>query len=183
MQQQQVGSMDFAGKNYYDIFSQPSGFEIDIDALTREYRRLQTAWHPDRFINGSDRERVVALQATSMLNEAYETLRSPVRRAGYLLGLKYANSAAESTHKDMDFLLRQLQWRESLEDISDRQSIDELDRLKAEVETEYTEAMKAFTHFLANDDLTAARMQHEKMQFLFKLLSEISSVEESLLDY
>ncbi len=183
MQQQNLDKVDLAGKNHFEIFSQPLGFDIDRDALASEYRRLQAAWHPDRFVNASDRERLTALQATSLLNEAYETLRSPVKRAGYLLSLKDANRPGESTHKDMDFLLRQLQWRESLEDIGQREAMDELDALKSEVEAEYSQAMRDFARHHGVDELSAARVQHEKMQFLYKLLNEIESVEETLLDY
>ncbi len=58
---------------------------IDPEDLQRRFYDLSRLLHPDRFMRKSETERQYSLDATSILNDAYRTLRDPVRRAQYLL--------------------------------------------------------------------------------------------------
>src|SRR5687768_15330486 len=75
-------------KNFFDLFGLPAGFDIDTIDLAARYRTLAREAHPDRFVNGSDAERRLAMQMTTLLNEAFRVLKEPVSRARYLLELK-----------------------------------------------------------------------------------------------
>lgn len=72
-------------KNFYDFFGFDRKLELDSDALQKRFYELSRQWHPDRFTRKSAEEQAQALEATSVLNDGYRTLRDPVKRAEYLL--------------------------------------------------------------------------------------------------
>ena len=72
-------------KNYYDFFELDRKLSIDSEGLQKRFYDLSRRWHPDRFSRKSTAEQAQALEATSILNDGYRTLRDPVRRAEYLL--------------------------------------------------------------------------------------------------
>jgi molecular chaperone HscB len=91
-------------------------FDLDLDALERQYLGLQRRLHPDRFAAKSSKERALSqLQATS-LNEAYETLKDPLKRAAALLGLlgRPVDLTACGTINDRALLMEQMEKREAL---------------------------------------------------------------------
>ena len=67
-------------------------FDIDTAELAVRYRELQRRVHPDKFANASDQERRLSLQMTAQVNEAFQTLKDPVRRGRYLLSLRGVES-------------------------------------------------------------------------------------------
>ena len=60
--------------NYYEIFSLPAGWQIDRPLLDSRYRQLQREFHPDRFATKGDVEKRLAVQTTSLINQAYENM-------------------------------------------------------------------------------------------------------------
>ncbi len=72
-------------KNYYDFFELERKLKLDTEGLQKRFYDLSRQWHPDRFTRRSSDEQARALEATSLLNDGYRTLRDPVRRAEYLL--------------------------------------------------------------------------------------------------
>src|SRR3954465_10642189 len=96
--------------NHFELFGLPVRYEIDPAELDAAYRKLQGRVHPDRFVNATDAERRVAMQRATQGNEAYQTLKSPLGRATYLLSLRGHNVRSE-TRTDMEpgFLAQQLE--------------------------------------------------------------------------
>jgi molecular chaperone HscB len=74
--------------NLFSILSIPQSFDINLQTLESAYFAAQRQHHPDRFIGKPDAERLKALQQSADINKAYETLKSPLKRAQYLLHLK-----------------------------------------------------------------------------------------------
>lgn len=72
-------------KNYFRFFGLERKLTIDQDALQKRFYELSRQWHPDRFSRKSAEEQQQALDATSVLNDGYRTLKDPVKRAEYLL--------------------------------------------------------------------------------------------------
>ena len=171
--------------NYYQIFSLPSGWQVDRTLLDSRYRQLQREFHPDRYAAKGDVEKRLAVQATSLINQAYETLKTPLKRAQYMLELEDINANQEShITSDMSFLMQQIEFREALEDI--RESADPLAGLEAmrdDVQAQYQQLQETFEaqHKLTNynDALDTVA----KMQFFAKLLDEIEQREEELEDF
>lgn len=72
-------------KNYFEFFSLPRKLGVDGDVLQKRFYELSRQWHPDRFSRKGRDEQAEALEATSILNDGYRTLKNPVKRAEYLL--------------------------------------------------------------------------------------------------
>ncbi len=89
---------------------------VQLDARRRE---LQAEVHPDRFAAQGAAAQRVAMQWSTRVNEAYHRLKDPLRRAAYLCGLRGAQVDAENnTAMPVDFLMRQMAWREALDEAS-----------------------------------------------------------------
>ncbi|HET8817158.1 MAG TPA: Fe-S protein assembly co-chaperone HscB, partial [Pseudidiomarina sp.] len=102
--------------NHFELFGLPAAFAIDAAELQQRYRKLQQTLHPDRFANASQRDKLLAVQRTSQLNDAYQTLRRPLSRAEYMLELRGIDLQHEQqTLQDPEFLMAQMEWRERLE--------------------------------------------------------------------
>ena len=71
--------------NYFDFFGLERRLTVDPDALQKRFYELSRQWHPDRFSRKSPGEQAQSLEATSILNDGYRTLRDPVKRAEYML--------------------------------------------------------------------------------------------------
>ena len=74
-------------KDYFELFGLPVAFDIDSNDLAVRYRQLQRQFHPDRFASAPAAERRLSVQMTAQINAAFQTLKDPVARARYLLGL------------------------------------------------------------------------------------------------
>ena len=74
-------------QNFFELFNLPMQFDLDIVALEAAYRNVQRLVHPDRFVTASDAEKRAAVQYASLANDAYQTLRNPLKRAMHLCTL------------------------------------------------------------------------------------------------
>ena len=77
-------------QNHFELFHLPQRFAIDMEALDKAYREVQSRVHPDKFSNATDAEKRVAMQWATRANEAYQTLKNPYKRAAYLCELRGA---------------------------------------------------------------------------------------------
>lgn len=171
--------------NYFQLFNLLESCEVDQDALSDEYRKQQGEVHPDRFVNAIEAEKLRALQLSSYLNEAYETLKSPLRRAAYLLSL-HDIDVEQVDQKDlsMDLLLEQIQLREKLDELpKDESALADLDELRAEVAAKLQRQENSFAEFFAEANYDGAKKVYHELQFLNKLRNEIDAGEEIRLGY
>jgi molecular chaperone HscB len=78
------------GRNgdYFAFLGVPRKLNLDAADLERRFRALSRQFHPDFFYNASPAERRASLERSSYLNDAYRTLRNPIARVEYLLGLE-----------------------------------------------------------------------------------------------
>ena len=74
--------------NYFAFLGLPRRLNVDMSVLEQRFRELSRQYHPDYFYNASQKERLESLERSSFLNDAYRTLRNPVARIEYLLGLE-----------------------------------------------------------------------------------------------
>ena len=100
---------------------------MDLDLLADRFFELQKEVHPDRFASRPDQEKRLAMQWTTLINTASDTLKSPLKRAIYLLGLRGVE-LAENPQLPPEFLMEQIELRERLEEIETGDaSLEELD--------------------------------------------------------
>ena len=172
-------------QNHLQLFRLSESFELDLSVLAENYHQLQLEAHPDRFANAPEREKMRAVQLSSYLNEAYDTLKSTLRRAAYLLSLNDVD-VEQVSQSDLgrDLLLEQIQLRETLDELlKDTSALPALENLKIEVTVKLASREQDFAGELQRREFDSAKKFFHEMQFLHKLLAEIDSGEERRLGY
>jgi molecular chaperone HscB len=117
----------------FELFGFPERFAQDRAALDERWKELQREVHPDRFSAQGAAAQRVAMQWSVRINEAYQRLKDPLRRAAYLCELRGAPIEAErNTAMPRQFLLEQMEWREALEQAGSEAELDAIgERLQA----------------------------------------------------
>jgi molecular chaperone HscB len=168
-------------QNHFELFQIPSTFDVDQDRLDSAYREVQGRVHPDRFVNASDAEKRVAMQWATRANEAYQTLRNPMRRARYLCELHGVDLQTESnTAMPMDFLMQQMELREALGDARASKDAAALDELDAQVRSEKKSRLAQVGKLLDAGDYTQAAQGVRALMFLDKFADELHYAFEAL---
>jgi molecular chaperone HscB len=90
-----------ADADYFAFFGLPRKLLLDEAALEKSFYSLSRRFHPDYFMTATDRERQASLDRSSLLNDAYRTLRDPIRRAQYLLSLEGYKEAEKKAPPDL----------------------------------------------------------------------------------
>jgi molecular chaperone HscB len=169
-------------QSYFELFGLPAAFEIDRARLRSEQRRLQADYHPDRHVNGSDRDRRLSVQVASWINQAHETLQDPVKRARYLLEISGAEIPDDSaTTSDTAFLMEQIELREEIETC--RGGADGLQRSQQVAEQLVHRADVLAVEFVASftaDELVKATQISHKMQFIQRLQLQLDELQFEL---
>ncbi|HEU6455943.1 MAG TPA: Fe-S protein assembly co-chaperone HscB, partial [Roseateles sp.] len=121
--------------NDFQLFGLPetqAQVRADIDA---RWKALQAEVHPDRFAAEGAAAQRVAMQWAMRVNEAYQRLKDPLKRAAYLCELRGAPVQAENnTQMPTAFLMQQMEWREALDDAGSETALEALDADAARAE-------------------------------------------------
>ena len=167
-------------QNHFELLGLPARFAVDGALLETRYRELQSQVHPDRFAAGSDAERRVAMQWATRANEAYRTLRDPVGRARYLLALKGFDTGEETnTAMPADFLMQQMEWRESVAAASAARDAGALAGLRRDIDGARAEMLQMLGRAIDQDaNFDAGCSLVRKLRFLEKLEEEIEEALE-----
>ena len=176
-------------QTHFELFDLPVSFDIDLQDLNQRYRELQRAVHPDRYANASDRERRLSVEKAAAINEAHQVLKSPQRRARYMLELQ---SVSFDDEKDMaldpEFLMEQIELREALGELSNNSDpLSRLNEIMQDIEKRISAVIAEIRELLAIVSLDEAKKNSvkqlvHKMQFLNKLQQEAEHQEEILHD-
>ena len=151
--------------------------------LAPRYRELQKSIHPDKYINASATEKRLSMQWAAQLNGAFDTLKAPLPRAIYLLGLNEVTISDNPT-LDPAFLMEQIELREELEEIEQmKEPLAKLDEFKDRVTQVMSTLQSSFASSYDGDELGKAEQEVYKLQFLNKLYIAADHLEEKLLDY
>jgi molecular chaperone HscB len=111
----------------FELFGLPQQFTQDRAAIDARWKDLQREAHPDKFAAQGAAAQRVAMQWSVRINEAYQRLKDPLRRAAYLCELHGAAVNAENnTAMPAEFLMQQMEWREALDDAQDTPALDAL---------------------------------------------------------
>ena len=111
----------------FELFDVPTLFAQERSALDTRWKEIQREAHPDRFAAQGGAAQRVAMQWSVRINEAYQRLKDPLKRAAYLCEINGAPIRAEdNTAMPGLFLMQQMEWREALDDASSSQQIDSL---------------------------------------------------------
>lgn len=177
----QLASFDFQ-QNHFDLFGLAQSFQIDIAQLEQQYRALQTLVHPDKSAHMADAEQRLAMQRATLVNEAYQTLRNPLRRARYLLSLHGVDIQEENnTLMPPDFLLAQLEWREAVSEAQQARDAAVLDGLEARLQRETRELESRLALKIDTErNYAAAAELVRKLRFMEKLAEQIHAAYDAI---
>jgi molecular chaperone HscB len=157
-------------QNYFELFNLPEKFQIDSVKLQENYRSIQKEIHPDRFATSTENEKVQSMIKSTQVNDAYQTLKSPTKRAKYILSL---HKSVEKITLPPDFLMQQMEWEEHLEDIEKNNK--ELDQFKLAINKKYEEYSLMLSTQIDNDqNWNEAAITIDKLYFVEKLLHKIN---------
>ena len=159
--------------DYFALFQLKPQFKIDRQALESAYLTVQQKVHPDMHAQASDSDKRVSMQLSALANSAYRTLMNPIQRGLYMCARNGVDPQLETnTAMPAQFLMQQMEWRETLDDVRDQPS--ELDQLYKEVEQTRANLLKEVELAIdeANDFELAAK-QLRALLFIDKFSVEL----------
>jgi molecular chaperone HscB len=157
-------------QNYFELFNLSEKFQIDLEMLQGNYRAIQKEIHPDRFATSSENEKVQSMIKSTQANDGYETLKSPIKRAKYILSL---HESVEKITLPTDFLMQQMEWEEHFETIEKNSS--ELTEFKSTINKKYEEYFLLISKQIDHDqNWSDAAISIDKLYFIEKLLQKIN---------
>lgn len=129
--------------NDFELFGLSPSFGIDRAVVDERWKDLQRQAHPDRFATSDAASQRLAMQWSVRINEAYQRLKDPLKRAAYLCELHGAPIEAENnTAMPADFLMQQMEWREALDDAADAAALEDLADEVASTRRRMVEALR-----------------------------------------
>jgi molecular chaperone HscB len=165
--------------NDFELFGLASRFGQDRSAIDARWKDLQREAHPDKFtLQGAAAQRV-AMQWSVRINEAYQRLKDPLRRAAYLCELNGSPVNAENnTSMAADFLLQQMQWREQLEEA---RGMAELDPLMSEVSSARRDLLQQCERLLDQElDYKGTVQRVRALMFIERFASDVEARRDQL---
>ncbi|MCM5680317.1 Fe-S protein assembly co-chaperone HscB [Schlegelella sp. S2-27] len=158
--------------NDFELFDVPERFDVERALLDERWKALQARVHPDRFASQGAAAQRVAMQWAVRVNEAYQRLKDPLKRASYLCQLRGAPIQAESnTAMPADFLMQQMAWRETLDEA---QGEGELDALAEEVRSRHRQMLDTLRECLdVRGDFAAAAQQVRALMFVERFAEDV----------
>jgi len=171
-----------SAQSFFHLFSIPATWNIDRVEIDAQYRKLQQEFHPDKYATKSDVERKMAVQASSLVNEAYHTLTCPLRRAQYLLRLQGIDSGqGNHTTDDREFLTQQILLREELAELEvEKNAHEAITDFEARLQEQYESLQTKFEDCYKAANYEAASGTVVKMQFFVKLLRQVEELDNQL---
>jgi molecular chaperone HscB len=161
-------------QDFFSLFRLPRQQGVDAEKLELLYRDIQSKVHPDKHAHLADSDKRLAMQWATHVNEAYQTLKDPLKRARYLLQLAGHDVRLETnTAMPAEFLMAQMELREAVSEAKDAGDAEVLDdfyrRLKKDARAEYA---------LLQESLDAGALERagelvRQLMFQEKLLQEI----------
>ena len=137
--------------------------------------------HPDRFANASDAEKRVAMQWSAQVNEAYRVLKDPLKRAQYLCELAgYPTENQPNVGLDPAFLMQQMQWRESLEEITSTNDLAALDALEQEIDADRDSRMAAVASLIEQSQWEDVVKRLHEWMFIDKFSQELVAARRTM---
>ena len=158
----------------FELFDVRQRFAQDRVALDARWKQLQREAHPDNFAAQSTTAQRLAMQWSVRINEAYQRLKDPLKRAAYLCELGgFPINAENNTAMPTHFLMQQMEWREQLDATT---SSAEVTALSAEVQVNKREVLSHCEDLLDQQhDLSQAVGQVRALMFIERFCDDIDT--------
>ena len=170
--------MQTDSQDCFALFGLPPRFAIDLGQLDMAFRRLQSELHPDRHVRHDEMERRIALQLSTRVNDAYQTLRKPASRAQCLIDMAEEKTCNTLSHR---FLMLQMEWREEIECASNKGDHVALVKLAHRLQNEMREHERKLADALdMRSDFQNAALLVNELRFYERLRIEINDALDQL---
>lgn len=158
----------------FELFDVPAQFAQERALLDAKWKDLQREVHPDKFAAQGAAAQRVAMQWSVRINEAYQRLKDPSKRASYLCELNGAPVNAENnTAMPTDFLMQQMEWREALDDAD---TIEKMDEIALESSDYLCVQLSKIEHSIDVDrNFQIAAQQVRSLMFIERFASEVDA--------
>ncbi|HVH41911.1 MAG TPA: Fe-S protein assembly co-chaperone HscB [Labilithrix sp.] len=162
----------------------PRRFDLDLTALEKTHRELSRALHPDKFAQAGASERRAALEKAANVNEAWRTLRDPIRRAEALFRLEgIAVGETNEPKATGAFLMEVMEQREALSDARAAKDLGAVRTLASSISARARSAEAKLTAGFAKgapppDELAALLPLLGELRFYRRFLEEAEAIEE-----
>ena len=156
----------------FELFGIPTRFAQDRAGIDARWKELQREAHPDKFAAQGVAAQRVAMQWSVRINEAYQRLRNPLKRASYLCELHGAPINAENnTSMPVDFLMQQMAWREALDDA---ETVADMEEIASQSRASGREQLSKIEQKLdMEQDFAAAAREVRSLMFIERFASEV----------
>ena len=158
----------------FELFGIPAQFAQVRATLDAKWKDLQREAHPDKFAAQGVAAQRVAMQWSVRINEAYQRLKDPLKRASYLCELNGVPINAENnTAMPTDFLMQQMEWREALDDAK---TVEKMDEIALEANKYGREQLSKIEQLVdAKKDFKAAAEQVRALMFVERFQTEVET--------
>ena len=163
----------------FELFGVPRRFAQERSALDARWKELQREAHPDRHAASGGAAQRQAMQWSVRINEAYQRIKDPMRRAAYLCEMHGAPIQAEdNTAMPADFLMQQMEWREALEEAD---SLAQVEALEDQVRQARRVALERCADLIdQQQDFAGAARQVRALMFIARFALDIERRLEQL---
>lgn len=167
----------FSGVNLqsddFELFGLARCFAQDRAALDARWKDLQRQAHPDKFTAQGAAAQRIAMQWSVRINEAYQRLKNPLKRAAYLCELHGAPVNAENnTTMPASFLMQQMQWREELDEAQGAQDLEQINQQCRQAERDVL--LKIEQLLDQSHDYPAAVAQVRALMFIERFAADVN---------
>ena len=158
--------------NDFELFGLEQRFAQERAALDTRWKDLQREAHPDKFAAQGAAAQRIAMQWSVRINEAYQRLKDPLKRAAYLCELQGAPVNAENnTAMPATFLMQQMEWREELDDAK---SAEDLEQISLQCKQEKHKVLQEIERLLdLAIDYPAAVAQVRALMFIERFVADV----------
>ena len=163
----------------FDLFGLPRSFAQDRAAVDAAWKALQRQAHPDKFAAEGAAAQRLAMQWSVRINEAYQRLKDPIRRAAYLCELAgFPIAAHQNTAMPAAFLMQQMEWHEALDEA---ESAEALETLADQVRAQQAELLAACAqHIDVDHDYPTAVGTVRALMFIDKFGQDVRARQHAL---
>lgn len=171
----------------FELLGVDARFDLDLPALEKRHRDLSRTLHPDRYAGSPAAERRQALNKAIEVNEAWRTLRDPIRRAESLCErLHIPVDASSYPPAAPEFLMEMMEVREALAEAKNAADVSAVEKLRESVEASEAACLSdlevAFAGAQSAHSLPEGLVKRlGELRYYRRFLEEARSIEDELL--
>ncbi len=155
---------------YFELFDIEINVIINLNDLDSKYLKLQSKFHPDKFINSSSIEKSMAARISTHINDAYKALKDLVSRVDYILKINNYIYDENKTFKNKEFLIEQMELTEKI----NKCEVSEYSTVKLEIKDKISQLIIEMKKNLFNNEFDILHQNNSMIKFYKKNINNLS---------